>query len=299
MHNGASVIIPTFGRTLPVIDTLYDLFHQNFTDFEVILIDQNQPPLELPQELQTWPRLKHHKVSFKGSHLARNYAVERAYYDLCIFVDDDVSLGPSFIATHLEQLAEFKKSDALLAGLAGRVLQPKDGFDDHYMASNQRRPSYDSRTGRVSGNFFGLQALYADHIHECNFSLEKAVYLDVGGFDSAFAGNAYFEGADLALKIKRLGRRFMFSPTPSLVHHQAPSGGNREIDKAKHTYWFVRNYCLLNSRYQDKRIHFRLLFVGYLAIFVSGRALKNRNRTILLKGFQALTEGLGLLFCRR
>ena len=60
---------------------------------------------------------------------------------------------------------------------------------------------YNRWLGRVSGNFVGPSPARVEHIHECNFSARTSALRAIGGFNEEFQGNAYFEGADLALRL--------------------------------------------------------------------------------------------------
>jgi hypothetical protein len=255
-----------------------------------------------------------------GSHAGRNHAIFKTSAPLCIFVDDDTRIPTDFIQKHVDSYSEgFAgaytagmcaggasdnarcvgdkvgcKSDKIqsteTAAVVVRVIQPQDQLSEAQMQKQGKPARYNSWLGIVSGNFIGIQSSLIDHIHECNFSAKTSLLREVRGFNETFQGNAYFEGADLALKLKEKGYRILYNPKISLIHLQDNRGGNRVSEKAEHTYWYVRNYCLLNSIHMKKTgLPF---FLFSISSYVLLKSMKNRNPLIMLKGSAGLCHGL-------
>lgn len=282
-----SVIIPTRGRDACLRQTLVDLGRQNFTDFDVWVVDQNDAPLTgLGAPLGKIP-IHHEKMPPLGSHAGRNRAIFKTQAPICVFVDDDVRLDGGFVGAHQQALAAL---DTNVAAVAGRVIQPKDGLSEREMQTRGRPARYNRILGTVSGNFFGTRGAFVDHIHECNFSARTSALREIGGFSEEFKGNAYFEGADLALKLIERGYRALYRPEIALTHLQDGAGGNRVAEKARHTYWLMRNQGLLNS------LHMNPLgipaFAAYGLAYVLGKALVNRDPSIAREGLRGLRDGL-------
>ncbi|MEW6055833.1 MAG: glycosyltransferase [Bdellovibrionota bacterium] len=283
-----AVIIPTRGRDGCLRQTLRDLKTQDYSNFEVWVVDQNDVPLKnLQEELGTRIKLHHEVMPPLGSHAGRNHAILRTQAEVLVFVDDDVRVEVDFLKRHV---TAFRDAKGPVSAVAGRVIQPKDGYTPEEMKVMGRRASYNRWLGRVSGNFVGSESAYVDHIHECNFSIIAKDLKEIGGFNEEFKGNAYFEGADLALRLIRQGKKILYRPEVCLVHLQEGAGGNRVTDKARHTYWYMRNYGLLNS------LHMKPIGLPVYAVFgaayVLGKALKNANPEIAFKGFSGLFSGL-------
>lgn len=285
MNTPVAVIIPTLGRKQCVLDTLNDLEKQNQSEFEVWLVDQNSPALDLPRFLNF--KLFHEKVPPLGSHAGRNHAIFQTKAKYCVFVDDDVRLEKNFLTLHLNIL---NKSIHSVGAIAGRVIQPKDGFSEAQMKALGSLARYNKTLGLISGNFIGFTSGQVDHIHECNFSAKTEVLKNIGGFNQAFEGNAYFEGADLALRIKDAGFSVEYHPEIVLTHLQDGKGGNRVQNKATHTYWYMRNYGLLNSLHMNKigLPVFALYGLGY----VLGKSIKNADPRIGAEGLRGLAAGM-------
>lgn len=279
-----SVIIPTRGRDGCLRQVLSDLAAQDFKEFDIWVVDQNDNPLK---DLESGAiKLIHESMPPFGSHAGRNYAIFRTRAKICIFVDDDVRLEPGFVGRHVKQ---YKVLGESVGAISGRVIQPRDGYSEDQMRQMGAPARYNKWTGLVSGNFVGFKEFDVQHIHECNFSALTSVLRQIGGFNEEFKGNAYFEGADLGLRIIQAGFRIAYRPETVLTHLQDGAGGNRVNEKARHTYWFIRNYSLLGSLHM-KRIGVPL-FGAYGLAYVFGKALKNRDFEIARSGIKGLIDG--------
>jgi len=283
-----SIIIPSRGRDQCLRTTLEDLKNQTNKDFDVWVVDQNEVPLNgLEHSFPDKERFHHETMPPLGSHAGRNHAIFKTAAEYCLFVDDDVRISPDFVEQHLKA---FKSCDRRVGALAGRVIQPKDGYTQEQMQEMGRLARYNKWFGHVTGNFVGGGSGEVEHIHECNFSARTTVLKAIGGFNEEFKGNAYFEGADLALRIIDAGFSVKYNPELVLTHLQEGAGGNRVSEKARHTYWFMRNYGLLNSLHMKKLG--APLYGIYGTAYVAGKALKNRDPNIAVQGFKGLFDGL-------
>lgn len=282
-----SVIIPTRGRDECVRQTLRDLAIQDYADFDIWIVDQNDQSLK-DLHKDVGERFLHHELMAPlGSHAGRNHAIFKTQADLCVFVDDDVRLHPHFLSLHAEAMSNAEQD---IGAIAGRVIQPRDGYTEQQMQEMGKPARYNRWIGKVTGNFVGSERAFVHHIHECNFSARTAALRKIGGFNEEFRGNAYFEGADLALRLIAAGYKVLYRPDIVLTHLQEGAGGNRVAQKDDHTYWYMRNYGLLNSLHMSALglPAFTTLGLGY----VLAKAVKNQNPEIAIKGLKGLADGL-------
>jgi len=84
-----SIIIPTINRVLILWESVKPLFQQMTDGDEIIIIDQNNPPLKLPGDLpgESVKIFRQEKPSLTR---ARNLGIELASGTHILFVDDDV-----------------------------------------------------------------------------------------------------------------------------------------------------------------------------------------------------------------
>lgn len=112
-----SLVVATLGRTTQVGDLLRSLSAQSFTDFEVIVVDQNDDDLLAPVLAGDWPfpvqRL--HTPGARGASRARNHGWRRSRGEIVLFPDDDCWYPADLLETALNTM---RRTDA--AVLSGR-----------------------------------------------------------------------------------------------------------------------------------------------------------------------------------
>ena len=231
-----SVIIPSYRRFQPLINTVKDLQQQLYQDFEIIVVDQN---LSWPEDCQT--SLKNIRQDSRVIWLnqeepevvtARNTAVQHAKGDIIIFVDDDVEISDqNFIAKHVANYSE-----PSIHIVIGRECQKNpelnqfpaketDGLSD---------PDYLKQLSLLQQTlWFDRNSDYRTLVctfSTCNGSIRKEAFWAVGGFDENFRGNSYGDDYDLILRLHNLGYQSVYDPTAWLTHLKVPMGGLRMSD---------------------------------------------------------------------
>lgn len=106
-----SLIMPTLGRDFEIARFLKTLARQNYTNFELIIIDQNNDN-RVEKVLLDFaflsPKIKHIKSNARGASRARNEGIKHCSGDIVTFPDDDCEYAENV----LEEMAEaFSKTD--------------------------------------------------------------------------------------------------------------------------------------------------------------------------------------------
>src|SRR5262245_56319539 len=119
-----SVVVPTYRRFEPLLNTLRDLLAQDYPGLEIVVADQNpQWPAELqPQRIafQNNPNMRWLSLEVPGVVAARNEAVRVSRGEILLFVDDDVEIrDPQFIRHHAQNYR-----DPEVSAVAGRESPP-------------------------------------------------------------------------------------------------------------------------------------------------------------------------------
>ena len=227
-----SVVIPSRERKKILIQTIDTLKNQTFKDFEVIVVDQSEEPIErheLPEKLDiTILPDKHY-----GQPQAKNIGLRKAKGQFIIFLDDDVICPPELIEAHVKNYA-----DKEIAGVAGRVLE-------------ENMPKGKGPVGKISRydlsmthNFNSTTRCFVDHAVGCNWSARKKVLEESHGFDENLypgRGTAFFEETELCFRLKKAGHRLVFDPEATVEHLRAKQGGARVKSDAEFSYWLYRN----------------------------------------------------------
>lgn len=285
-----SIVIPTLGREQELIATVKGLLSQTHLPLEIVIIDQNTPPLkEVDLYLASVPLVRHIHSPVKGVTLNYNRCVREARGDILLFVDDDVIPTPQLVEMHLENYSRTEPPEngsKPLGGVAGRILQ--EGSLDP--AQIREVGTYHRWKGSQTANFNGLERVEIDFAQGANMSFLRTALLEVGGFDQEFDGNGYFFETDGCLRVLAAGYRMVFDPRAELVHLMAGAGGARIKDKSRHTYYFVKNGIRLYKKHSPALgLPFYLI---WLTDYVMLKAIYNRDPAILRRGYLAVWDGI-------
>ena len=175
-----SVVIPTYNRRDRLVAALTALTQQTFPDFEVVVVDQSQPPVQIPDELNRALRIKYVHSAERGPALARNKGWKAATGQVVAFTDDDCIPQRDW----LERAAGYFDEHAI-AGLEGRVRSEQLGNPRYRTVSNV--------------GFEGIGFMTA------NMFYRRDLLAKVGGFDERFQF-AFREDTDLAWRIMEHGK---------------------------------------------------------------------------------------------
>jgi len=160
------------------------------------------------QALHSAGRISHVRLAEASIPAAMNEGLARARTDLVLYVDDDVAAEPNLVEAHISA------HRATGAGLvAGRVIQPwEEGVDF---------------TGDTRFHFASTRPAWVEEFVGCNFSVDRKLALEIGGFDENFVNVAYNYEAEFAYRHLRSGRRIHFEPAAVIHHLKIKSGGTR------------------------------------------------------------------------
>ncbi|WP_179351909.1 glycosyltransferase family 2 protein [Winogradskyella vidalii] len=195
-----SVIIPTLNRYPYLKDVLQDLEQQDYTHFEVIIIDQSTPfQSEFYADFQL--DLQVVNQNEKALWLARNRAVKMAKGDYILLFDDDSRVSKDWICEHLKALDYFK------ADLSSGVSISELGAPTpaHY-------------------SYFKI----SDQLDTGNVLLKKTIFKAIGLFDRQFEKQRMGDG-EFGLRSYLAGYINISHPYAKRLHLKVGSGGLRDM----------------------------------------------------------------------
>lgn len=216
-----SLIIPTYNRSAILADTIGMAAAQDYDAYEVIVVDQDPiiPDVVKQAISATGGRARVLRLPRPSLTAARNAGVRAAKGEIVIFIDDDVVIGPEYIAGHVKHFEE-----PTIGGVMGLTLPSTQcDADDEINTALRRfeaRRFYQRGTAQVSWILGG------------NTSYRKTAIVEAGMSDERFTGSAWSEDADLAVRVGHLGYQLLFDPSIRLIHLEAVAGGceNRVAD---------------------------------------------------------------------
>ncbi len=126
-----SVVIPTYNRKDLLLRNLQALSQQTFPDFEVVVVDQSEPPVEIPEEYRQKLAIRYVYSEQRGPALARNKGIHEATGHVVAFTDDDCIPERDWLekaARHFDERP--------IAGLEGFIRSEKIGDPGYRTVSN-------------------------------------------------------------------------------------------------------------------------------------------------------------------
>ncbi len=232
-----SVIIPTLNRYKYLKDVLKDFEKQDYTNFEIIVVDQSEP---FQQDFYKRFNLNINLIrqEEKALWLARNKAIKNAKGNLIALSEDDVRIQPNWISNHLKGLDFFD------AQISAGVFFPE--------GSNIPKDR----------SFFAIASQFATG----NAMLYKDVFRRIGLFDRQFEKQRMGDG-EFGLRAYLNRIKSISTPFASCVDVKAPSGGLRQMgswDAFRPKKWFSPRpipsvLYLFRKYFGTKRTFFSLL----------------------------------------
>lgn len=216
-----TIIICSYNRSSYIGEALDSLYRQNsgLDIFEVIVVDNNSTD-DTEQVYTKW-RENHLEGSFtyttetkQGASYARNNGATIAKGDWFCFMDDDAVATPDYVKNILNHI----KQHPTIVGFGGRII-PK------YIPAEPKWMSY--YVSSLVGNFDYAPTACAfengKYPLESNMIVQKSVFEQVGGFNTALPGvvgtlRIGGEGKDLYFKVMALGHTIYYDPS-ICVHH--------------------------------------------------------------------------------
>lgn len=236
-----SVIIPTLNRYAYLKDVLKDLELQDYTNFEVIVIDQS-----IPYKAEFYNvfnlNLKAEYQKEKALWLARNTAIKQSKGEYILLFDDDSRVDTDWISQHLNTL-DFFSAD-ISSGVS--ISKIGDKVPAHYA-------------------YFKI----SDQLDTGNVLLKKDIFKHIGLFDRQFEKQRMGDG-EFGLRAFLNGYKNISNPYAKRLHLKVGSGGLREMGS-----W---DAFRTNNLFQPRPIPSVLYFYRYY--FGTKRTLLSVLRTV-------------------
>lgn len=205
----ASVVIANYNRPDLVRRLLEDLSSQSVAPkhFEVVVVDDgSKVDVRTVLDQAEFPfALTVHRQANAGAARARQAGAELSRGKIVVFLDDDMRVGDRFLEAHLS-LHDAK--DTVVLG----QLRPD--------ADIATMPLFEKFFARMLSNkadelLAGKKKLRGHGVYTGNVSVDRSLFLRVGGFDPQFRA---LEDEELGLRLEKAGARLLFSDKGESVH---------------------------------------------------------------------------------
>ncbi len=195
-----TVVIPTLNRYPYLKDVLQDLEKQDYSNFEVIVVDQSEP----------FQRVFYNDFNLnlnlirqeeKALWLARNTAIQKSKGDLLLLFDDDSRIKPDWISNHIRCL-------------------------DYFNGDISSGVSISTIGAKVPENYSFFRV--SDQLDTGNVLIKKEVFKKIGLFDRQFEKQRMGDG-EFGLRAHLEGFLNISNPYAERLHLKVGSGGLREM----------------------------------------------------------------------
>jgi GT2 family glycosyltransferase len=220
-----SLIIPAYNEERNIAGCLQSALNQSVPreDYEVIVVDDGSKDATRSIVRQFPVRLI--EQSNQGPAAARNNGAFHAAGDWLIFTDADCELDPKFIESIVKPLQD---QDLAVVGAQGCYQTRQEGFVPRF-----DQIEIEKRYERMA------RQRYIDFIATYSACYRRDVFLQAGGFDTAFRA-ASCEDAELSYRLQENGCKLVFVPT-AIVFHKHPTTLKQHLRvKFYRAYWRVR-----------------------------------------------------------
>jgi GT2 family glycosyltransferase len=233
-----SIVIPTYMRNEVLWDSVRALRPQLGAGDELLVIDQNDPPLRVPADLED-ARLKMLFLERPSLTRARNLGLERAASPLVVFLDDDIRPDAELL-DRFRQAAQAHPR-CILTGVVDQEDKPEDVPTPGWV---------DLDSGEIRTNFSRPVTGEIPFFPGCLFLLPKACLPPRPWFCPAFRGASQGEEIDFSLRVRRRGVTIRADPSLRIYHLKAVEGGCRAPDFRQRFFLDqVHNQALFYARH--------------------------------------------------
>lgn len=205
-----TVIIATRNRLAGLTALLGDLEAQHApgVTWDVIVVDDGSTePVGPALDARRWAfPLCHLRTTGVGQSAARQAACDDATGDVLVFLDDDMRVGPSFLAVHLAHHAETPGA-VVMGRIAPAPALARMPLFERYHARQLDRWHHAMTAGGERPR--GTQLCMG------NVSMRRADFEAVGGFDPALVRS---EDRELGLRLQRHGCAMIYGAEAVSVH---------------------------------------------------------------------------------
>lgn len=188
-----SLIIPVYNRPDEVDELLGSLTHQNFTNYEVIVVEDGSDITceHVVGKYTDRLDIKYFQKPNSGPGQTRNFGAERAEGEWLVILDSDVLVPEGYFAA-IETFLADHSIDAF-----GGPDRAHQSFTDIQKAINYSMTSFFT-TGGIRGKKQRLDKFYP---RSFNMGIRREVYMALGGFGKMRFG----EDVDFSLRIVEAG----------------------------------------------------------------------------------------------
>lgn len=238
MNPTVSVIIATRNRTASLVRLLRQLGEQSIAAdrVEIVVVDDGSSEAVAPalDGLHLGVRLQALRAEGVGPGAARHHGVLQSGGAILVFLDDDMQVGPEFLAAHVNVHERVPGAVVL-----GRI-DPDPALAGMPLFERFHARQMDRWRLAVSENRSPVQGM---HLCAGNFSVTRRDYDAVGGFDTSLR---YAEDRELGIRLELHGCTLCYADAAATIHSS---------DHASVAVWLRRPHTYGRLDHQIAKMH--------------------------------------------
>lgn len=225
----ASIIVPVFNKLEYTLGCLAALAASgNCLPYEIIVVDDastDGTSSVVPAIAGVTYVRNDENLGFIGS-CNRGAALARGRY--LVFLNNDTAVQSDWLDALVETFKDFPG-----AGLVGaKLLYPNGQLQEAggIIYADARAGNYGRFDAPMNPRFTSVRDV--DYCSGAALAIPAALFSELGGFDDYYKP-AYYEDADLAMRVRQRGLRVLYQPRSLVVHFEGVSSGNEGEGGAK------------------------------------------------------------------
>lgn len=244
-----SIVIPVYNHISTTIACLKSIVAQtNGPAYEVVVIDDcskmfTRLVLGRVRGLRLFRNTEN-----SGFILSSNRGARESRGEMLVFLNNDTEVTPGWLSALSETFqthehvglvgAKLVYPNGLLQEAGGAIWRDADGWN----YGNRRDPDHPLH------NF----AREADYCSGACIMIPRELFESLGGFDLKYKP-AYYEDADLAFKVRALGKKVIYQPLARVIHHEGMTSGT-DLTSGVKSYQVV-NQKTFAEAWRERLVH--------------------------------------------
>jgi GT2 family glycosyltransferase len=256
-----SLILVTMNRKEILKRCLESLRLQNFTNYEIIIVDNASNDGTGNMVQRSFPEVRYFYISKNlGVPGGRNYGVRMSQGEFCVFLDDDALFADE---NAFNRVVSYFSSDSKLGCIGFRIVQPSDNCEEY-----KSIPRSDKKV--ISADYECSYFCGAGFACRCDLFLDMGMFWD----DLFFIG----EELDFSYRLVNEGYKIIRSSAITVIHYETPQARM----PGKLIYFGTRSRVLVAARNLPWINVFSHTLLWWGKCFVS--ALRHRHLIYFIQG---------------
>ncbi|QOC21894.1 glycosyltransferase [Wenzhouxiangella sp. AB-CW3] len=238
----ASIIIPVYNKVAYTAACLHSIAEQAVeTGYEVIVVDDcSNDDTAAYLERCSGLRVVRNKRN-AGFIRSCNAGAEIARGRYLVLLNNDTTVTPGWLDALLSPLL----TDGKVGAVGARLVYPDGKLQEAGGIIFNDASGWNYGRGddpeRAQYNFLSE----ADYVSGACLAVSRDDFRSLGGFDTRFAP-AYYEDTDLCFQLRAMGKKVIYQPAATIVHHEGISSGTEESSGTK------RYQAVNRDKFRDK-----------------------------------------------